>query len=161
MTQKSLINIQISPIKNLNFEKPSRNLSDRTKLKILTKSFFDISQKKFGSAYAQSPRKCLNIENLAKIEGKEANFFSKISEGHIRIWFRSKKNSKLSHACVPLRLPTKNVQLSGRNDELKQQPTRQFCNRRVYKGTVSRDGFGWRVLGLNRERGQFFNFLAA
>ncbi len=29
-------------------------------------------------------------------------FFSKIYEGHIRIWFRSKKNSKLSHACVPL-----------------------------------------------------------
>ncbi len=48
---------------------------------------------------------------LAKIEGKEANFFSKIYEGHIRIWFKSKKNSKLSHACVPLSLrvcPLKN-----------------------------------------------------
>jgi hypothetical protein len=31
MTQKSLIKMQISPIKNPNFEKPSRNLSDRTK----------------------------------------------------------------------------------------------------------------------------------
>jgi len=77
--------MQISAIKNLNFEKPSRNLSDRTKVKILTKNFLDISQKKFGSAYAQSPRKCLNIEILAKIEGKEAKFFSKIYEGHIRI----------------------------------------------------------------------------
>jgi hypothetical protein len=67
------------------------------------KFFLDISQKKFGSSYAQSPRKCSNIEILAKIEGKEAKFFSKIYEGHIRIWFRSKKNSKLSHACVPLR----------------------------------------------------------
>jgi hypothetical protein len=45
----------------------------------------DISQKKFGSAYAQSPRKCSNIEILAKIEGKEAKFFSKIYKGHIRI----------------------------------------------------------------------------
>ncbi len=63
----------------------------------------NISQKKFGSAYAQSPRKCSNIEFLAKIEGKEAKFFSKIYEGLIRILFRSKKNSKLSHACVPLK----------------------------------------------------------
>jgi hypothetical protein len=29
----------------------------------------DTSQKKFGSAYAQSPRKCSNFEILAKIEG--------------------------------------------------------------------------------------------
>ena len=77
--------MQISPIKNPNFEKPSRNLSNRTKVKILKKNFLDISQKKFGSAYAQSPRKCSNIEILAKIEGKEAKFFSKIYEGHIRI----------------------------------------------------------------------------
>jgi hypothetical protein len=85
MTQKSLIKMQISPIKNKNFEKPSRNLSDWTKVKILKKKFLDISQKKFGSAYAQSPRKCSNIEILAKIEGKEANIFSKIYEEHIRI----------------------------------------------------------------------------
>jgi hypothetical protein len=77
--------MQISPINNQKVEKPSRNLSNRTKVKILGKKFLDISQKKFGSAYAQSPRKCSNIEILAKIEGKEANFFSKIYEGHIRI----------------------------------------------------------------------------
>jgi hypothetical protein len=86
MTQKSLIKMQISPIKNLNFEKPSRNLSNRTKMKILKKKqVFDISKKKFGSAYAQSQRKCSTIEILAKIEGKEEKFFSKIYEGHIRI----------------------------------------------------------------------------
>jgi hypothetical protein len=45
----------------------------------------DISQKKFGSSYAQSPRKYSNIEILAKIGGKEAKKFSKIYEGHIRI----------------------------------------------------------------------------
>jgi hypothetical protein len=84
MTQKSLIKMQISPIKHPNFEKPSRNLSNSTKLKILKKkNFLDISQKKVGSAYAQSPRKCSNIEILAKIEGKEANLFLKICEGHI------------------------------------------------------------------------------
>jgi hypothetical protein len=71
--------MQISPVKNPNFKKPSRNLSDRIKVKILKKkNCLDLSQKKFGSAYAQSPRKCSNIEILAKIEGKEAKFFSKI-----------------------------------------------------------------------------------
>jgi hypothetical protein len=77
--------MQISPIKNPNFEKPSRNLSKRTKVKILGENFLDISQKKFASAYAQSPRKCSNIEILAKIKGNEANLFSKIYEVHIRI----------------------------------------------------------------------------
>jgi hypothetical protein len=80
MTQKSQIKMQILPIKNQYFEKPSKNLSDRTKVKILGKNFFWISL-----WYAQSPRKCSNIEILAKIEGKEANFFSKIYAGHIRI----------------------------------------------------------------------------
>ncbi len=78
--------MHISPIKNQNFKKPSRNLSKRTIVKILErKIFLDISQKEFGSAYAQSPGKCSNIEFLVKIEGKEAKFFSKIYEGHIRI----------------------------------------------------------------------------
>ena len=40
MTQKSLIKMQISPIKNPNFEKQLKNLSDRTKVKILKKNFF-------------------------------------------------------------------------------------------------------------------------
>ena len=61
--------MQISTIKNQNLEKPSRNTSNRTIVKILGKKFLDISQKQFGSAYAQSPRKCSNFEILAKIEG--------------------------------------------------------------------------------------------
>ncbi len=69
--------MQISTIKNLDLEKPSRNPSNRTIVKILKKKFLDISQKKFGSAYAQSPRKCSNFEILAKIEGNQANFFSR------------------------------------------------------------------------------------
>ena len=77
--------MQILTVNNRNFQKPSWNPSNKTKVKILKKKFLDSSSKKFGSAYAQSPRKCSNIEFLAKIEGKEAKFFLKIYEGHIRI----------------------------------------------------------------------------
>ncbi len=77
--------MQISTIKNQNLEKLSRNPFNRTIVKILGKNFLDIYQKKFGSTYAQSPRKCSNFEILAKIEGNEAKFFSKIYQGHIRI----------------------------------------------------------------------------
>jgi hypothetical protein len=38
--------MQISPIKNPNFEKPFRNLSNRTKVKILKKKFFGYLSKK-------------------------------------------------------------------------------------------------------------------
>ena len=38
--------MQISPIKNLNFEKPSMNLSKRTIVKILEKKFFGYLSKK-------------------------------------------------------------------------------------------------------------------
>ena len=72
--------MQILPLKNPNFEKPSRKpiyiYQDQSE-DFEEKKFLDISQKNFGSAYAQSPRKCSNIEILAKIEGKEAKFFSK------------------------------------------------------------------------------------
>jgi hypothetical protein len=62
--------MQISTIKKQNLEKPSRNPFNRTIVKILGKKFFfDISPKRFGSAYAQLPRKCSNFEILAKIEG--------------------------------------------------------------------------------------------
>ncbi len=77
--------MQIWPIKNQNFEKPSWNPSNSTKVKIKKKKFLDISKNKFGSACAQSPRKCSNIKILAKIEGKESKIVSKIYEGHIRI----------------------------------------------------------------------------
>jgi hypothetical protein len=50
-------------------EKPSWSPSNRTIVKILKKKFFGYLSKKFGSAYAQPPRKCSNFEILAKIEG--------------------------------------------------------------------------------------------
>jgi hypothetical protein len=63
--------MQISPIKNQNFEKLSRNQSNRTKEKIL--------KKKFGISLKKNlvPRMLNHRENLAKIKGKEAKFFSK------------------------------------------------------------------------------------
>ncbi len=69
--------MQTLTINNQNFQKPSRNPSNRTNVKILKKKkFFDSS-----SAYAQSPRKCSNIEILTKIEGKEAIFSRKFRKG--------------------------------------------------------------------------------
>jgi hypothetical protein len=65
--EKYQIKMQILTRNNRNFQKLSQNPSYRTKVKILKKkSFLDSSSKKFGSAYAQSPRKCSNIEILAK-----------------------------------------------------------------------------------------------
>ncbi len=72
--------MQISTIKNLNLKKPSRNPSNRTIVKILKQKFFGYLLKKFGSTYAQSPRKCSNFEILAKIEGNKAEFFRKFTE---------------------------------------------------------------------------------
>ena len=80
--------MQILTINNRNFQKPSRKPSNRTKVKILKKKIFWIAHQKnlvLRMLIAQSPRKCSNIVILAKIEGKEAKFFSKIYEGHIRI----------------------------------------------------------------------------
>ncbi len=59
------------------------------------------SSKKYGSAYAQSPRKCSNIEIPAKSKEKKRNFFRKFTKG-IEGFDLGQKNSKLSHACVPL-----------------------------------------------------------
>jgi hypothetical protein len=82
MTQKSLIRIQIWTIKNQNLEKQSRNPSNRTILKIRRKKFFlDISQKKFGSAYAQSPRKCSTSKFWQKSKETKRNFFRKFTKG--------------------------------------------------------------------------------
>ncbi len=69
--------MQIPPVKNQYFEKPSRNLSDRTKVKIWEKIFW-ISLKNWVLRMLSHRG---NVEILAKIEGKEANFFQKITKG--------------------------------------------------------------------------------
>jgi hypothetical protein len=73
--------MQISTIKNQNLEKPSMNLSKRTLVKILKKNFLDNSQKKFGSAYAQSPHKCSNSKFWRKSKETKRNFFRKFTKG--------------------------------------------------------------------------------
>jgi hypothetical protein len=78
--------MQILTINNRNFQKPSRNPSIRTKVKILKeKNFWIAHQKNLVPRMLSHRGNVKNIEILAKIEGKEANFFSKIYEGHIRI----------------------------------------------------------------------------
>ncbi len=89
MTQKFLTKMQISPIKNQNFEKPSRNLSNRTKVKILKKKFW-ISLKKIWFEH----------RNSGENRWKRSEIFSKIYEGHVRIWFRSKKFKIISCLCT-------------------------------------------------------------
>jgi hypothetical protein len=80
------IKMQILTRNNRNFQKPSSNPSNRAKVKILKKKIFWIAhQKNFVPRVLSHLRKCSNIKILAKIEGKEAKFFSKIYEGHIRI----------------------------------------------------------------------------
>ncbi len=75
--------MQISTIKNPNFEKPFRNPSNRSKVIFLKKNFFsDISPKKFGSAYAQSPRKCANFEIWQKSKEKKKKCFDNLPRAY-------------------------------------------------------------------------------
>ncbi len=104
MTQRSLIRMQISPIKNPNFEKPSRNRSNRTKMKILKKKFFWISLTKIWFRVCSVTAEMFEHRNSGENRRKRSEFFFENLRRHIMIWFRSKKNSKLSHACVPLRI---------------------------------------------------------
>ncbi len=99
MTQKSLIKMQILPIKKQNFEKPSRNPSNRTKVKILKKNVLEYLSKKIWFCVCSVTAEMFEHQNSSENGRKR----SEIYKGHIRIWFRSKKNSKLSHACVPIR----------------------------------------------------------
>jgi hypothetical protein len=64
------------------------------------KKISDISPKKFGSAYAQSPRKCSNFEILAKIEGNEANFFLENLPRIYKDLIQAKKIKTISCLCT-------------------------------------------------------------
>jgi hypothetical protein len=73
--------MQISPIKNPNFEKPSRNLSHRTKVKMLKKNFLDISQKKFGSRMLSHRGNVRTSKFWRKSKEKKRIFFRKFTKG--------------------------------------------------------------------------------
>jgi hypothetical protein len=82
MTQKSLIKMQILPIKNKNFEKPSRNLSNRTKVKILKNKIFWISLKK--NLVPRLLSHCGNIRTSKfwrKSKEEKRIFFRKFTKG--------------------------------------------------------------------------------
>ncbi len=79
-------------------EKSPRIPSSRAKLNILQTVFSDTSQQKLVLHMLRQPRKCYNIEILAKIEGKEDFFL--IFQGHIRLGFRSKKFKIISCLCT-------------------------------------------------------------
>ncbi len=82
MTQKSLIKMQISPIKNQNFEKLSRNLSNRTKVKIFKKKFFlDISKKKLVPHMLSHRGNVRTSKFWQKSKEKKRNFFRKFTKG--------------------------------------------------------------------------------
>jgi hypothetical protein len=74
--------MQISPIKNQNFEKPSRNLSYRTKVKILGKKLFGYLSKK-----NLVPRMLSHLGNVRtskfwrKSKEKKQNFIKKFTKG--------------------------------------------------------------------------------
>ncbi len=82
MTQKPLIKMQISPIKNQNFEKPSRNPSKRTKVKILKKKIFGISLKKNLVLRMLSHHRNVRTSKFwRKSKEKKRNFFQKFTKG--------------------------------------------------------------------------------
>ncbi len=91
--------MQISPIKNKNFEKPSRNLSDRTKVKILEKKIFWISLQKIWFRVCSVNAEMFEHRNSCENRRKRSETFFE----NLRRAYKDKENSKLSHACVPLR----------------------------------------------------------
>jgi hypothetical protein len=73
--------MQISPIKKQNFEKPSRNLSNRTKVKILKKKIFWISLKKKLVPRMLSHRGNVRTSKFwQKSKEKKRNFFRKLTK---------------------------------------------------------------------------------
>ena len=83
--KKYQIKMQILTLNNQNFQKPSRNPSNRTKVKILKEKNFWIAHQK-----NLVPRMLSHHGNV-----RTSKFWRKSKE-------KKQKNSKLSHACVPL-----------------------------------------------------------
>jgi hypothetical protein len=74
--------MQISPVKNPNFEKPSMNLSNRTKVKILKKKFFWIYLKKNWFRVCSVTVEMFEHRNsLRKSKEKKRNFFQQFPKG--------------------------------------------------------------------------------
>ncbi len=69
--------MQISPIKNPNFEKPSRNLSNRTKMKILKKKLFGYLSKKIWFRVCSVTAEMFEHRNSGENQRKRSEIFFK------------------------------------------------------------------------------------
>jgi hypothetical protein len=66
--------MQISPVKIQNFEKPSKNLSDRTKVKILKKNFFGYLSKKIWFRVCSATVEMFEHRNSGENRRKRSEF---------------------------------------------------------------------------------------
>ncbi len=101
MTQKSLIKMQISPIKNQNFEKPSRNPSNRTKVKILVNNFFGFLSKKIWFRVCSVTAEMFEHRNSGKNQRKRCeNFFENLRRTYKDLIYVKKKFKIISCLCT-------------------------------------------------------------
>ena len=70
-----IIKMQISPIKNPNFEKQLKNLSDRTKVKILKKNFFGYLSKKIWFRVCSVIAEMFEHRNSSENQRKRSEIF--------------------------------------------------------------------------------------
>ncbi len=94
--------MQISTIKNPNFEKP-RNPSNGTQVNIWKKKFFGYLSKKIWFRVCSVTAKMFELRNSGENRRKRIEFFFENLPRKYKDLILVKKNSKLSHACVPLR----------------------------------------------------------
>jgi len=95
--------MKISTMKNPNFDKPFRNPSNRTQ-KNIKKNFFWISLPKNLVPHMLSHRGNVQTSKFwRQSKEKKRIYFRKFTKG-IQGFDLVKKNSKLSHACLPLKV---------------------------------------------------------
>jgi hypothetical protein len=94
--------MQILTIKNPNFEKPFRNPSNRTQVNILKKKILGYLSKKIWFSVCSVTAKMFELRNSGENRRKRSEIFFENLLREYKDLILVKKNSKLSHACVPL-----------------------------------------------------------
>jgi hypothetical protein len=87
--------MQISPIKNQNFEKPSRNLSNRTKVKILRKKLFGYLSKKIWFRVCSVTAEMFEHRNSGENRRKGSEIFFENLRRAYKDLIQVKKNFKI------------------------------------------------------------------
>ncbi len=95
--------MQISTIKNPNFEKPFRNPSNGTQVNMLKKVFFGYLSKNIWFRVCSVTAKMFELRNSGENRRKRSEIFFENLPREYKDLILVKKKSKLSHACVPLR----------------------------------------------------------